>query len=46
MAPLAIDIVTSQTRSTRLGIACVLVFLVLGFIFLWRVREERTPVSA
>lgn len=45
MAPLAIDIVTSQTRSTRLGIACVLVFLVLGFILLWRVREERASDS-
>jgi len=41
MAPLAIDIVTSTTRSNRWGIACVLVFLVLGLALLGRVREER-----
>jgi UMF1 family MFS transporter len=43
MAPLAIDIVTTATRSNRWGIACVLVFLVLGFLLLWQVREERAP---
>jgi UMF1 family MFS transporter len=41
MAPLAIGIITTATQSTRLGVACVLVFLVLGFILLWRVREEQ-----
>ncbi|HYD06137.1 MAG TPA: MFS transporter [Reyranella sp.] len=41
MAPLAIGIVTRFLESTRLGVACVLVFLVLGFVLLWRVREEQ-----
>jgi MFS transporter, UMF1 family len=41
MAPLAIGIITTATDSNRLGVACVLFFLVLGFILLWRVREER-----
>jgi UMF1 family MFS transporter len=41
MAPMAIGIVTGATRSTRLGIGCVVVFLVLGFLLLSRVREER-----
>ena len=39
MAPLAIGIVTAATQSTRLGVACVLFFLVLGFVLLWFVRE-------
>jgi len=43
MAPLAIGIVTRTFESTRLGVACVLFFLVLGFSLLWRVREERAP---
>jgi UMF1 family MFS transporter len=41
MAPLAIGLVTEATRSNRLGVACVLVFLVLGFVLLWPVREEQ-----
>jgi UMF1 family MFS transporter len=41
MAPLAIGTVTAATASTRLGMACVLIFLVLGFVLLWGVREER-----
>jgi len=41
MAPLAIGIVTRFLESTRLGVACVLFFLVLGFVLLWTVREER-----
>lgn len=41
MAPLAIGIVTTATQSNRLGVACVLVFLVLGFVLLLGVREER-----
>ena len=45
MAPLAIDIVTSTTRSNRWGIACVLGFLLLGFALLSRVREVRESAS-
>ena len=41
MAPLAIGIITTTTQSTRLGVACVLVFLVLGLALLSRVREVR-----
>ena len=44
MAPLAIGIVTAATQSTRLGMACVLIFLVLGFVLLWQVREERAQL--
>ena len=43
MAPTAIGIVTIATQSNRLGVACVLFFLVVGFVLLWWVREERTP---
>lgn len=43
MAPLAIGVVTTATQSNRLGVACVLFFLVLGFLLLWWVREERSP---
>jgi UMF1 family MFS transporter len=43
MAPLAIGIITRTTQSTRLGVACVRFFLVLGFLLLWRVREEQAP---
>jgi UMF1 family MFS transporter len=43
MAPLAIGLVTAATRSNRLGVACVLVFLVLGFALLWPVRELQSP---
>ncbi len=45
MAPTAIGIITTATRSNRLGVACVLVFLVLGFCLLWRVREERAEIE-
>ena len=41
MAPFAIATVTAATQSTRIGMACVLFFLVVGFILLWKVREER-----
>jgi UMF1 family MFS transporter len=41
MAPLAIGIITQATGSNRLGVSCVLVFLVLGFVLLLAVREER-----
>ena len=43
MAPFAIGIITTTTQSNRLGVACVLFFLVVGFVLLWWVREERTP---
>jgi UMF1 family MFS transporter len=45
MAPTAIGIITTATQSNRLGVACVLVFLVLGFCLLWRVREERADIE-
>jgi UMF1 family MFS transporter len=41
MAPLAIGIITEAFDSNRLGVSCVLVFLVLGFVLLSGVREER-----
>lgn len=41
MAPLAIGVLTAATQSNRLGVACVLVFLVIGFVLFVRVREER-----
>jgi UMF1 family MFS transporter len=41
MAPFAIGIITTATASNRLGVACVLIFLVIGFVLLWSVREER-----
>ena len=41
MAPLLIGILTAATHSNRLGVACVLVFLVLGFALFLHVREER-----
>lgn len=41
MAPMAIGILTALTHSNRLGVACVLIFLVLGFVLFLRVREER-----
>lgn len=40
LAPLAIGIITTATQSNRLGVACVLAFLVTGFCLLWFVREE------
>ena len=46
MAPFAIGVVTAATQSNRLGVACVLVFLVLGFALLWPVREARAEAIA
>ncbi|HZQ01176.1 MAG TPA: MFS transporter [Reyranella sp.] len=40
MAPLFIGIVTAAVQSNRLGVACVLVFLVLGFALLTQVSER------
>jgi UMF1 family MFS transporter len=42
MAPFAIGVITTATQSNRLGVACVLFFLVLGFVLLLGVREEPT----
>jgi UMF1 family MFS transporter len=42
MAPLLIGILTTATHSNRLGVACVLIFLVLGFALFTQVREGRT----
>ena len=44
LAPLAIGIVTEAMQSNRLGVACVLAFLMLGFALLWPVREEQAKV--
>ena len=44
MAPFVIGIVTVHTQSNRLGVACVLVFLVAGFCLLRLVREKQ-PIS-
>jgi UMF1 family MFS transporter len=46
MAPFTIGVVTAATQSNRLGVACVLVFLVLGFALLWPVREARAEAIA
>jgi UMF1 family MFS transporter len=43
MAPAAIGVITVATQSNRLGVACVLFFMALGFCLLWTVREERAP---
>ena len=45
VTPFAIGLITAMTQSNRLGVACVLIFLVLGFCLLWRVREERTDIQ-
>ena len=41
LCPLLIGLVTTATGSQRGGLLVVLAFLVLGFILLWGVREER-----
>ena len=46
MAPFAIGVVTTAMHSNRLGVACVLVFLVLGFVLLWPARETRAESRA
>ena len=46
MAPAAIGLLTTWTGSNRLGVACVLVFLVAGFALLWGVREARGSLSS
>jgi UMF1 family MFS transporter len=44
MAPFVIGIVTVHTQSNRVGVACVLVFLVAGFCLIRLVREKQ-PIS-
>ena len=46
MAPMAIGIVTTATQSNRLGVACVLAFLVLGFLLLLRTPYPAAKVEA
>ncbi|MBV8394475.1 MAG: MFS transporter [Alphaproteobacteria bacterium] len=46
MAPAAIGMVTASTQSNRLGVACVLVFLVVGFVLLAGVKEPARPPTA
>jgi len=45
LAPLCVAIVTSQTQSQRIGFSVILVFLVVGLIGLFWVREERAGLA-
>ncbi len=42
LAPLAIAVVTQSFASQRAGVATIVVFLVLGFVLMLGVREERS----
>jgi UMF1 family MFS transporter len=44
-APFLVAVVTSATQSQRAGFAVILVFLVLGSVGLWWVKEERAEVA-
>jgi MFS transporter, UMF1 family len=44
-APFLVALVTSVTQNQRAGFAVILVFLVLGLVGLWWVREERGEVA-
>jgi len=44
-APFLVAVVTAATHSQRAGFAVILVFLVLGLVGLWWVREERAEVA-
>jgi MFS transporter, UMF1 family len=44
-APLLVAVVTAATQSQRAGFAVILVFLVLGLVGLWWVREERAVLA-
>lgn len=46
VAPFLVAVVTAQTQSQRAGFAVILVFLVLGLVGLFWVREERAVVAA
>lgn len=41
MAPFLIGVLTQVSGSNRIGLMVVLVFLVVGFVLFWSVREER-----
>jgi UMF1 family MFS transporter len=45
LAPLCVAIVTSATQSQRIGFSVILVFLVVGLIGLFWVREERAELA-
>jgi UMF1 family MFS transporter len=45
MAPFLIARVTDASDSQRIGIVVVLVFLVIGFTLLLRVREEASEAT-
>ena len=44
-APFLVAVVTAATQSQRAGFAVILVFLVLGLVGLWWVREERAELA-
>jgi UMF1 family MFS transporter len=46
LAPLCIALVTDFTNSQRLGVAVVMVFLIVGFVLLLKVREEQSAEVA
>jgi UMF1 family MFS transporter len=44
-APFLVAVVTDATQNQRLGFSVILVFLVVGFVGLWSVREERAEMA-
>lgn len=44
-APFLVALVTALTQNQRAGFAVILVFLVLGLVGLWLVKEERAEVA-
>ena len=44
-APFLVAVVTSATQNQRVGFAVILVFLVLGFVGLFWVKEERAELA-
>jgi UMF1 family MFS transporter len=45
MAPFLVALITQVTNNQRAGFAVILVFLVLGLVGLWLVKEERAEVA-
>ena len=45
LAPFLIAVVTSATQNQRVGFAVILVFLVVGLVGLWLVKEERAEAA-
>lgn len=45
IAPLAVALITGMTQSQRAGVAAILVFLVLGLLLMFPVREERSRTA-